>query len=100
MTIRLVSPMPAADLRAIEVFVRDRNQALSGIRKIWFIGPSILTAPLGFSRRPRKPRPYRVEVIGDDGGVYIHRLAAGDQDDLGRSRLVQLSQGVWSEVVQ
>lgn len=94
MTVRLVSPMPAADLRAIEVFVRDRNQALAEVQKIWLGGP---IRRLGFSRHPR---PYRVDVIGDDGGVYIHNLAAGDQDDLGHPRLVQLSHGVWLEVVQ
>jgi hypothetical protein len=96
MAFRLVRPVPDGDRTAIEHFLKDREQTLVGLRKLWFEGS------LSLSRYDVQPsRAYQVLARSGDGAVWRHYLGArGGTDDVGQTTLMERSEGVWTRVLQ
>ena len=69
---RLTTPVPPGDMDALESFLRNRDQTLLKVEKLWFGGPQ------GSGRYPyfQVGRPYRVLARDSDGTVTRHILAA------------------------
>ncbi|WP_168077178.1 hypothetical protein [Caulobacter sp. SSI4214] len=94
---RLIMPVPPSDAKAIEVFLRNRDQVLVNVRKIWIGGPSHWG---GRGVYKQTGRPYRVTAQSPDGSRWTHDLAADGKDVLGNTKLKQRTNGVWCEVFQ
>ena len=97
MVYRLAMPPPPLDLRAITLFLKNRDETLLTVRKIWFGGPPRYG---GRGIYTQTGRPYRVLALGKDGSRWTHELAADERDDLGNSKLQQRLSGVWTPVSQ
>jgi hypothetical protein len=96
MVFRLVRPVPDGDRTAIKRFLKDREQTLVGLRKLWFAGS------LSASRYEVQPgRAYQVLARSGDGAVWRHYLGAGvGTDDVGQTKRMERSEGVWARVLQ
>jgi hypothetical protein len=93
---RVVTPAPADDLAAIQLFLKNRDQVQVEARKTWFGRP---WRRIGRAYYP-SGRPYRVIAQSNDGARWIHRLVALEKDSLGAVVLRQRINGVWFSVLQ
>lgn len=97
MVYRVVIPPPIGDLKAIERFLKSRDEKLIKTRKLWIGGPSRWG---GRGIYEQTGRPYRITALSDDGSKWIHDLAAGEKDALGNPKLMQRRRNAWSPVIQ
>jgi len=97
MVYRLATPIPATDLQAIEVFVKDRDQTLVSLRKYRIGGPAV---PGGRSIYSQVGRPYRVSARSGDGSLWNHDVAVVGTDQLGKPKLQERVSGFWSPIIQ
>jgi hypothetical protein len=94
---RVLGPPPPGDLKSIQLFLKNRDEALVSIRKLWFGGPGRVG---GRAIYQQTGRPYYVVGRGRAGDI-VHRLAAdGQPNALGYARLQQHVDGGWREVLQ
>ena len=96
MAYRLMTPWPAEDLKAIERFLKNRDEKLLKARKLWIGGPG----SQGLGRYTQVGRPYRVIAQSHDGSMWTHDLAIDGWDPLGNPLLKQRISNVWSSVIQ
>jgi hypothetical protein len=94
---RMAMPVPIADLAAITLFLRNRDETLSELQKVWVGGP---WKRGGRGAPSQTGRPYKVLADGGDGVRYVHRLAADGTNSVGDVALKQRQGGVWVPVLQ
>lgn len=99
MAYRMVMPTPPQDLKAIERFLKNRDQRLLNVQKLWIGGPSRWGGRVIYTQTGR---PYRVIAQSSDGRNWRHDLAldGSDSDALGNPKLKQRLRGEWSDVIQ
>jgi hypothetical protein len=99
MAYRLITPTPPEDVKAIELFLKNRDQTLLSLRKLWIGGPSVVGARGGYKQ---VGRPYRVLAQGADGKRWRHDVAVdvGQRDVFGDPKLKQRVLGQWLPVIQ
>lgn len=97
MVFRMVTPMPTVDMKAIELFLKNRNEVPICVRKTWIGGPSHWG---GRGLYRQTGRPYRVTAQSSDGSRWTYDLAADGKDALGNPRMNQRLGGRWSPVMQ
>lgn len=99
MAYRLLRPTPAEDVKAIELFLKNREQTLLSVRKLWIGGPSVVG---GRSVYAQVGRPYRVLAQSADAKRWRHDVAVdvGQRDVFGEPKLKQRVLGQWLPVIQ
>ncbi len=97
MAYRMAMPTPAKDLAAVELFLKNRDEKLISIKKMWVGGPA---RSGGRAIYVQTGRPYQVMAQSTDGSCWTHCLAVDGIDGLGSLQLKQRLRGVWSPVIQ
>ena len=98
----MVVPPPADDLKAIQLFLTNRDEELFSVSKLWF-GPYFepdRNFEMSFGHRGAMRRAYRVIGRTKDGSKSMYKLAEDNKDSLGNVKLAQNSHGVWLPVSQ
>lgn len=99
MAFRMMTPTPSEDVKAIDLFLKNREQSLLSVRKLWIGGPSVWG---GRSVYKQTGRPYRVLAQSADAKRWLHDVAVdvGERDVFGDPKLKQRVQGQWLPVIQ
>lgn len=99
MVYQMIAPTPSDDLLAIDLFLKNRDQKVLDVRKLWIGGPSVWE---GRGVYQQTGRPYRVMARDAEGKAWRHYLAVGvgERDALGSLKVKQRVLGQWLPVIQ
>ncbi len=103
--VRMILPPPPDDVKAIELFLKNREESLVRLNKmIWIgglVGDTRWRAGSAFWGQSKSNiRGYRILARDKEGSLFVHHLAANALDRTGARVLLQRSYGVWTAVLQ
>lgn len=93
---RMIKPPSAADLAAINLFLRNRRETLVKVEKMWFGGPP------SYSLQPavttQTGRPYKLLARSSDGALWTHKVATNCLENGRIVPIMQCINGAWQSV--
>jgi hypothetical protein len=92
----MIKPPSAADLAAINLFLRNRRETLVKVEKMWFGGPP------SYSLQPavttQTGRPYKLLARSSDGALWTHKVATNCLENGRIVPIMQCINGAWQSV--